>query len=120
MLDLSILCSTCIEILSAGPQDGDWRPHHPTLKSFREAVSQNCFICSIILKGIPKETLDKWENDDMEYRESTYCKLIRSSCIYTKELIDLKFPMLGTSSFETGPSFVLSPYKCQTVAADQC
>jgi hypothetical protein len=75
------LCSTCTDIfrlkdgqkLSIPSKDNNtYHNHHTTLESLREAVRQDCFICTKAWSFFGKECQTDWVNDLQSWRPLTY------------------------------------------------
>ncbi|PVH70090.1 HET-domain-containing protein [Cadophora sp. DSE1049] len=81
MATIAKLCSTCTDIFqlkngqksSIPPKDNNtYHDHHTTLESLREAVRQDCFICTKAWSYFGKECQTDWTNDLQSWKPLTY------------------------------------------------
>jgi hypothetical protein len=109
------LCSTCTNIFQL--KDGEkssiskpieaYHPHHSTLQSLRDAVSNGCFICTKAWSFFGKQTQMSWINDpgswtplnyNLAMLQTTIMLSIRWSSPFHIASTPAKFHLLPTST----------------------
>lgn len=71
MTSFSTLCNSCNRALRSAIEPL-WRSHHNTLQEYKEAVSQMCFICTVLWNSLSEEHRTAWAQDSAFWQPMKY------------------------------------------------
>lgn len=72
MTGFSTLCYSCKGALRSAIDETLWRLHHNTLQEYKEAVSQMCFVCTVLWDSISEEHRIAWAQDSASWQPMRY------------------------------------------------